>query len=84
MEMLSPSLIKAIDLVSSVRVLPTDAYTAELGCSTSGVSPAYLTVVLSVVGWRTKVSHIARLPVLIESNVVFKTSTQAGSDSVVL
>ncbi len=83
MDPLSRSFIETIELVSSLRVLPKDAYTAELECLTSGVSPVYL-ILVSVMGWRTKVSHIARLPVLMESNVVLNTSAQAGSDSAIL
>jgi hypothetical protein len=84
MDPLSRSFIETIELVSSVHVLPIDAYAAELECSTSGASPVYLIVVLSVMGWRTRVSHIARLPVLIESTVALNASTQTGSDSVIL
>jgi hypothetical protein len=84
MDPLSRSFIETIEPISSVSVLPIDAYTAELECSTSGASPVYLSVVLSVKGWRTKVSRIARLPALMESSVVINTGAQTGSDSVIL
>jgi hypothetical protein len=53
-------------------------------CSANEVKPIYSTVVLLVIGWRSKVSHIARPPVLIESTVAFNANAQTRSDSVIL
>ena len=78
MDPFSQPFIEAEEHVSWVHLLSIDRYQAKLQCLTTRDSLPGVLAVVSIMGWRTKVSYIARLAAPKESILVRDATSPTG------